>query len=335
MKNRHLFRVIQIILALIFVLAAIEIGLRFGGYGYHHLPERSFTVVPKGDFFISHNRYGYSMKPGRFIINQDNQLKWISTQNEKGYRLCSETPDSTKPQIWIFGCSFTYGWGNDDSLTYPWLLQKNLPNYTIRNYGVGGYSTYHSLMQLQDCLANTPEKKYPKKIILAYASFHNQRNTASPFWMKSISCNKKMIELQYPYVRLIDSKLVSYRQKIGYSEFLGAKTFATIHTLETGINRQKNKLLNSQAVTLRLIEKIKDLCDENHIEFILFAIDNETDTYHILGVLYKQIPQLNTIMAPIDLYSEEHTFLPYDPHPNKNGHKIYAKALTEWLEKAR
>jgi hypothetical protein len=35
----------------------------------------------------------------------------------------------------VGGCSFTQGWGLDDTETYPWLLRPRLPDVGVRNFG--------------------------------------------------------------------------------------------------------------------------------------------------------------------------------------------------------
>ncbi len=84
-------------------------------------------------------------------------------------------PDAKK-EIWIFGDSVTYGWSVNDEETFPWLLQEKFPDYEVVNFGVQGYSTLNSLIQLREALQNG---KKPKLVILSYASWVSRKTTIS------------------------------------------------------------------------------------------------------------------------------------------------------------
>jgi hypothetical protein len=51
------------------------------------------------------------------------------------YPLATDAHARSKPEIWLFGCSFTHGWSLNDEETYPWVLQERLPMYEVVNYG--------------------------------------------------------------------------------------------------------------------------------------------------------------------------------------------------------
>lgn len=331
--KKVLFRVILVLIALILILAGVELGARYLGYGDYTLPERDFTVYPDTTFFIPHKTYGYKMREGKFVINQDEQLLWTSTQDKEGYRICSLLPNSTKPEIWVFGCSFTYGWGVNDEQTYPWLLQVALPDYTVKNYGVGGYSTYQNLLQLEDLLDSVETKGLPKLVVLSYSFLHDQRNTASPFWMRAVSANVNLRELQYPFARLAGDSLSYQSLPIQYKGLPGHKKLNLISILEHEGNKEEDKSLHNREVTLRIIDKINKKCEENNIKLLLFGLDNSQDTYITLADIYKYVERPNIVVAPLDLNSKEYTYLPIDPHPNQEGHKLYAQVLGNWIKK--
>jgi hypothetical protein len=83
---------------------------------------------------------------------------------------------AARPQIWIFGCSFTHGWSLSDEQTYPWQVQRRIPEYEVVNFGVSGYGTVQSLIQFREALE---QRSRSDVAIIAYASFHDERNTFS------------------------------------------------------------------------------------------------------------------------------------------------------------
>jgi hypothetical protein len=138
---------------------------------------------------------GYSF----VVTHLQNTLR--ATQPIDNYSAADE-----KPEIWIFGCSFTHGWSLNDEETYPWLLQQRFPDYQIVNFGVSGYGTIHSLFQYRDAL----RMKRPRLAILAYARFHDERNTFARNWRKSIAPKNNMGALKIPYALLSKDGTLQY-----------------------------------------------------------------------------------------------------------------------------
>ncbi len=327
MNKRISFQLIRFFLALFLIFVLLEVGLRLIGFDYPQLPQRSFIVKPDEPFFIPHERYGFAMSPGKFEINQDDQLKWTSTQNENGYRITSDVSDTARPEIWIFGCSFTYGWGVDDDETYPWLLQEALPEYTIKNYGVGAYGTLQSYYQLKDELE---KGKKPELIVLAYLPFHDQRNTASRFWIRAISTHKKLLNLQYPYARLEKDSLKYAYTTLSYQSVPGSSWSCASGFMEVMYNKWQDRSCKNSHVTRHLLKQISDDCTNANIPLVLCGLDSYPRAVDHLEKMNSS--GLETLNIGLDLVSPEYTFLPVDPHPNQVAHRYYAKELTDFLK---
>lgn len=329
MKRNFLFHTIRIVVSLLLIFAVFEVGLRLIGFDYPSYPQRSFTVEPEGDFFVYHPSYGFAMQQGEYHINQDDVLKWTSTQNEDGYRITSDSVDITKLEIWIFGCSFTYGWGVNDDESYPWLLQEAMPEYTIKNYGVGAYGTLHSLMQLKDELKKGTK---PELVILAYLPFHDQRNTASRFWMRAITTHKKLLNLQYPYARLDGDTLKQFSQPLEYEGVPGSSWLRISGMTEVMYNRWQDKTCENAQVTKLILKQIRDTCYSNGIHLLIVGLESDGITPYIFNNL--NLHAINTVDIGLDLSTPEFTFLPADPHPNQAAHQHYAAQLKKYLDTA-
>lgn len=323
------FHLIRLFLALLLVVVLLEIGLRIMGFDYPQWPDRSFTVEPSKPFFVPHEKYGFAMSPGQFNINQDDVLKWTSTQDENGYRITSDSIDTTKPEIWIFGCSFTYGWGVNDNETYPWLLQEAMPGYTIRNFGVGAYGTLHSYYQLQDELE---KGKKPELVVLAYLPFHEQRNTASRFWMRAITTHKTLLNLQYPYARINEDTLVYSSLPLEYKGVPGSSWCKVSGVTEVMYNRWQDKNCKNVDVTKLILKKIRNTCYSNDMHLLIVGLESDRITPYFFSNLNSHT--INTVDIGLDLSTPEFTFLPVDPHPNQAAHQHYAAQLKKYLDTA-
>ena len=238
-------------------------------------------------------------------------------------------PPDTRPQIWIFGCSFTHGFGVDDKGTYPWMLQEIFPNYQIRNYGISGYGTLHSLLQLEILLKH---EEAPAAILLAYGGFHDQRNTSNRYWRKVLSGRQIAEGLRYPHVRFDDNdSLVRGFSNLEYSPFPLMRFSALMHFIELKYNRSEDEALRSMEVTQRLIAKMRSMAEAEGSKFALVGIFRHSDTERMLKHFAEK--GVATVDISQDLEQPELRILPSDGHPNAKGHFLMADALAIWLKK--
>ena len=184
------------IFLIIVSLVFSEVLLRILKYAPWTLWSINVSVEPGNKFFIKHHTLGYTHLPGKFKVTLNDTSYSFNVTNLSNtlsitHPLNTYPADPRKKEIWIFGCSITQGWSVNDEDTYPWIVQENLPNYEVVNFGVGGYGTLHSLIQLQEALK---ERKKPELVVLAYGSCHDARNTFSRKRRKS--CNPRLAAQQ-------------------------------------------------------------------------------------------------------------------------------------------
>jgi hypothetical protein len=113
-------------------LAAAEVLARFMGIQPWTNADLGIRVSPGGRLFTPHPTRGYTQLPGSFVVTLRDGYSFTLTHLPSGLRithpLWTYTHTRSKPEIWIFGCSFTHGWSLQDHETYPWLLQTRLPD---------------------------------------------------------------------------------------------------------------------------------------------------------------------------------------------------------------
>ena len=274
-------------------------------------------------FFIPDPVYGYAVQPGRFQVTEKKQMAFTVTHDAAARRITAAidpAQDSLKkPEIWIFGCSFTHGWGVSDEESWPWRVQAAFPGYRVVNFAVSGYGVLHARLQLAAALQQYP----PSLVILAYAGFHDQRNTANRFWMKTLSTFHVLGEYSYPYARWQEGKLVQSMKPIGYRGLPGMRTSALMHLLDDLRNQAEDHRLGSHAVSERLIREIADASHAAGAGFLLAGITQEPATRDMLARFSPQ----PTVDISVDLTDPALSFLPLDPHPNAAAHRRYAAGI--------
>ena len=197
-RRKKIFLITNYLVMISILALGSEVILRLKGVKALQKQAPVVTVTPGGKFFQSHPVLGYTHIPGRFNISFGSGYSFKVTHLPNTLRVThpleSYQEPVTKKGVWIFGCSITHGWSLNDEETYPWILQERFPEYEVVNFGVSGYGTIHSLFQFKDALdANTP-----KVAILAYGSFHDQRNTFLRRRREDISLVNKLGPLGQP-----------------------------------------------------------------------------------------------------------------------------------------
>lgn len=308
------------------LLAVAEGGARLMGYRPWQPAPRSTVVEPDSGFFIQEDRLGYVMKPGTFTVTLNDSLTFRAQHTEARYRTCGPVAAQDtveRPQIWILGGSFTYGWGVNDAEAYPALIQQAFPEYEVHNFGVGGYGTLQSMYQLQDGLA---AGQTPAAVVLAYASFHDQRNTCSRYWMKAIAPQAMLQGLAFPNARMDASgELVYGMEPVAYAPWPGMRISAFVHALEGMKCQADEQRMNSPEVSRRLILKMHRICAKKGIPFVLAGIEPDGGTVSML----ERCAGDGVVMADISVDRGEAgmSLEPWDPHPSAAAHRIYAERL--------
>ena len=331
--KKILFYFLFILISLILVFIVGEIGLRLIGFKPDNTDPRSLVrVEPGGKYYRADDYLGYTHVAGKYRVFLQYNYSFITTHDSNTLRIThpiiQDSAYAAKDKIWIFGCSITHGWSINDWETYPWRIQQDFPSYEVINYGVSGYGTIHSLLQLKRNLAI---KKKPRIVILAYMSMHDVRNTLTANRRKAATVYNFLGPICQPYASLDKSgKLVIYKPvDVVYHPVPLNTVSALIHFLERAFNALEARFSNSHEVTRALISEINDICVQNNIVFILAGVDGDSQTREMLGYFKKK--GVNTIDISIDNKSGKFNNLPYDAHPNGLANAIYARKLEDFI----
>jgi hypothetical protein len=329
-KKRVFFALYFLILAVVFVLTA-EVGLRLKGFEPWRKPEVAVRVEPGGKFYQRHPTLGYTHIPGRYTVffwDTSFDATHLPNTLRVTHPIDSYRESQKKEEVWIFGCSFTYGWGLSDEETYPWLLQERFPEYEIVNFGVGGYGTIHSLLQFRDAL----ELKTPRVAVLAYANFQDERNTFLRQRRKYVVAGRNLGPVAQPYARLDDQGKLQYQfAPIEYTEFPLMRYSALVNFIESNYNRLEDRFVRSHDVSKALILEMAKIAREHNVRFVVAGIFSSPGTLEMLN--FAQEHGISNIDISVDLKVPANR-LP-DEHPSAVANRQFADKLAGFLRPAR
>ncbi len=185
-----------IALGILIPCLAYEIFLRAIGY-LPFSPRNYASIFRNPSVYQDDNLLGWRLIPGEHtflpITSQARETQALVLQDGSRATYAPHHSRRLPPQgnILFVGDSFTFGDGLNDHETYPWLVQENLPEYSVHNFGVPGYGTcqiYKSLKLLLESGAYDNAT-----IIYGMSAFHESRNVPTMLvaWQFAAKSSKK------------------------------------------------------------------------------------------------------------------------------------------------
>ncbi len=319
-------------IVLFLMLLALEFYSRIKTYQpFQENDYSNIQVFPNGSYMQFDSLLGYKHTKGKHEITLKNSYHFISNHDSSSLRITSNAKgvDSLhKPEIWIFGCSFTHGWSVNDEETFAWILQENLDQFRIVNWGVSGYGTVHFYLQLQEALAN---KKKPAAVIINHADFHHERNTFSYAYKRSTTCWNKLGNIKWPSVELDSAGHLQIKfVENDYQPWSLSKYSALSYRIEYTFESIADQLRKAEElkITRILLKKIKNLCVQNEVKLIFANIGLEKDFIQKVST-DLEVPFVD---ISVDYTSNEYNNLPFDAHPNQKANQKYAEKIQDFLK---
>ena len=329
-KKRLWLHLIYYVLLVLFAASLAEVGARIKGFRPWREPRFDIVVEPGGRFYTQHPTLGYISLPGKFKVTLAGTYSFEVTNlvnSLRATRPLDAHPADARKGIWIFGDSITYGWSVSDQDTYCWLLQEELPDYEVVNFGVNGYGTLQSLIQLRDALKNGND---PQVVILAYAPWQDVRNTFIRMRRKMVATAAFLGPVNQPYARLdSDGRLNVLTDALAYREFPLMRYSAFIHALEESYDKYEERHSQSHEITKVIIKEISDLCVAHGIKLVVASLTSDPISSDMLE--YCRRERITTADLWVDLTVKENNNLPYDSHPSAIAHRQYARKLESFL----
>ena len=330
LRKRILFSVFTGLVVIVVIGLLAEAFTRMKGFTPLISTPLIISIEPPGNYFTTHPTRGWAHVPGEFKLTLAEPYSFKVTHASNSLRITHPLDAKTggnKKEIWIFGCSLTHGWRLNDQETYPWLLQQNLAEYEVVNFGVDGYGSVQSLIQFQEALK---AGRKPNLVVFAYAWFHDPRNVLTRSWKKALFINNRLGAVNYPYGRLgADNKLVLRNEPLEYAGFPLLRYSALANYLDEQYDASLEGSYRQHEVSMAVLDEFWNLCKSNGIEFVLAGIYPDplmTETlqsFNARGAL--------TVDISVDMTLKENSNMPNDAHPSVLANKQFAQKLEAFL----
>lgn len=317
--------------ALLALFAVGEVGLRLAGRKPLARERADIRVEPGGRLFQPDAVLGYKNIPGSFDITLGGEYKFHVTNLESTYRATHDGPtDPAKAQVWVLGDSITYGWSVNDEDTYVWRLQREFPSYEFVNFGLNGYGTIHSLLQIRQALAAGLK---PAFVIVTYASFHGERNTLTRARRRALIPWEGLGALNQPYGRL-DSRgeLEILNGSAAFSELPLERYSALIAMISARYDSLEQRYSGSHEVSKAAIRAMSRDLGGRGIPLVVATVTSDPETEDMRR--FCSTNGISSTDISVDYSARELNNLPYDGHPNAAAHKLYAERLATAIREA-
>lgn len=328
MKNaaKHILYAILVIIAL--NIAATEGIARLLNQEPFKPLSLNLKVTPSHlPFFKADSLLGYKMETGAFSMKYPDGYVFTATNTANGYRKGIPYDSAAIGDIWVFGCSYTYGWAVADSQTFCYKLDKRLTDFNIKNYGVSGYGTTQNLLDLKQQLKL---EKQPHAVIFTYAFIHDERNGVTPSWLwKNATFSKLTGPIEVPKAGLIDSALsISYIPLV-YDPWTLSDKSAFMFWLERKNMKTLDEEFANTGTTEAILLEAQRLCYAKGIGFAV-ALIMDDDRTRAIGE-FCRANNINVELIAPDWDTPGITNAPTDPHPSPAGHDSMAQGLYKLL----
>lgn len=319
------------LLLLFFPLA--EIALRITNHEPYH--QTNYKIVSSPTNCLNPDSiFGFHLADGsyRITINNGHSYSASHFQGRRNYL----NPNENNPVVFMMGCSFTYGMGVNNNETFTSILQRD-SNINILNFGVPGYGTVQSILQLEDEIA---DGNIPNMVILNFSYLHFDRNALTPKYRKELTLGyarssdltyQKMHKARFPYLYEEEIKWCPWDNL--YSNWWGRETFATVNYVNTIVDQNKLTEVEIINTTKNLFIRLKKLCDDHGIKLKVCFLD-KSERNNTLEQLCQSV-EVDFRKVGLDHISKSYTNLPYDSHPNSKGHERIARTLKPWLNECK
>lgn len=203
--NKTLQRLIFSCVTLVVIFASVEAGLALSGW-------------PNVETTFDHNEPFWVVDPaldGKAFPHKEESTTFLVSTNDDGMRSSAVTENPNNAlRILTLGCSTTFGWGVNDTQTYParlqhYIDQANITNVEVINGGQPGYTSFQGSWLWQNTL-----RDYAADIVLIGYVVQDAR--------KAAYTDKSQAILQGDNRFLKDNLLYRSKTYLGLRSMLGA-----------------------------------------------------------------------------------------------------------------
>ncbi len=316
----------------------LEVALRLAGRGPFVSQAPQITSEP-GAVLCPHPQLGLALRPGSYTVQINEGLSYHCQRQPDSPRYCGPGPTgAAAPVLALYGCSLTYGMGVDDTTTFAYQLQRALPHWKVRNYGVPAYGTIQSYLQLRQQLAAGVR---PTIVLLHYTALHDARNKLSPVQQKYWREAFQKIPLdevttwqkaRFPHLPKVATSPLDIRW-LALADmpqrWTASQHLASSQAIETLVDHIYDSFQAKSLISQRLLCAFAALCREAEIPLLVVGMTQDRATASTLR--YARQTGISTLDPAVDLAAAAYNLQPFDSHPNGLAHRAYTRAILRTL----
>jgi hypothetical protein len=266
---------------------------------------------------------GFKTVPGIHTVRYRVRQKTMVTKEivgDDGYRTTAPNPSAYegRPELWFYGCSFTWGESVNNDETFPWLVQSALPGWRVRNLARPAYSNVHALLQLEQSIRNG--ERLPEIAVFVFNDFHMHRNVAAPSWLAELR-PARLLSSGSP-----DHQFLSYRYPRASISRDGNFWVDYVRLDETKNDGPESDPSYQELITKIVFYRALELCASHEIAPV-FAFQSGRAS----RLMLKYAAQIgyNVVDFSVNLNADGFRYrnLPFDTHPNPSGQQQYFKRI--------
>lgn len=253
----------------------------------------------------------------------------INNNGSRATAACDTQVVNHRDKIILIGCSWMFGQGLSDQQTMGWKIQEMLPEMSVLNYGVKGYSTYQALLMLERVL---PVNENTALVIYGFLGHHIDRNTAPQYWRSMLNIGQKV---SIPYVTLNQDHALIRHKPEAFSPWPVSNYLATFRSLEDFLHyssfiKDYKHRADCYIIMQLLLLEMRNFCEDHGCTLIVALFDMPQE----LAFFYSQFCHANNIQVINFDYSalkDKPMVITGDTHPNEDVNALWADQTATFL----
>lgn len=306
-------------------LFLVEVLLRLFGYSPYNVHRERPIEIHGKKAVVSDPILGYRNASGIFDFKYPSGRKFTVRHDDFGAR----NPNfMTDPDISFYGCSFTYGYGVNDTETYPYFVGE-LSGKKVRNAGCNGYGLTQAYLKMQEDFENGI---VPAVTVISYASFLDERTRCTPSWQQELFANKILgidKNIRIPYVSKTKGPI--HFQYIKPERQLSKMAeYSSLWYRVEKLFLKNNSEVENRNVAVSVLEAFQKLCKKYDSQLVVVGLMDDDSTTDVLKKVKKK--GMQTCQFKVDITKDQYNLFPDDGHPSPEAYKLFARTLLLHLE---
>lgn len=309
-------------------LIAGEVVMRIKGVVPQGSSPFAIATMEPGPLLQLDSLLGADLQNGQFTITLNSGLHFTANHRD-GSRQVGFVADSGSSCIWLYGCSFFYGFGLPDTQVVSEYLSKSLEEWQVMNRAVPEYSNVQCLLKMRQDMKHWQPGD---AVVFSYAPFHKERNAMLlAYRNKLFSFGKKEFIAQavFPSAQLVNDSLHIVRKPFTYTPFIFRQYSSLMYGLEQMSNEWRDESVDAENITRGVLEQCWREVSEKQVRFTFAPLKTDQSTQEMMNALEAQGAQV--IDLSVDFGNAENSLMPLDAHSSARIHAYYAECITDWM----